>query len=189
MFLLAVTAGRATAVTVATIPVSAPSATSAFEGQARQLVARSAPAFRRFPAPRMFRARHAQPRLATKRARLFRTRLRRAAKGRPNYDAIHALTLWGCGSQCLDGAVVNLVTDKVVFLPDGVSLCFDARLNSRLLMLANGGFGGLAQTYAFYDFNGRRFRLVKLIKLPEDSAAANKLCRYGAPAVPSAYGY
>ena len=109
--------------------------------------------------------------------------------GKPNYAGVHALTLWGCGSQCLDGAVVNLVTGKVVFLPDGVSLCFDARLNSRLLMLANGGFAGLSQTYAFYDFNGRRFRLVKLIKLPEDSTAAKKLCRYSVPAVPSAYGF
>ncbi|HEX2724910.1 MAG TPA: hypothetical protein VHN20_03715 [Beijerinckiaceae bacterium] len=152
-------------------------------------MARSTPAFRRFPATRIYRGQHASPRLITKQARLYRTRLRRAARGKPNYAGIHALTMWGCGAQCLDGAVVNLVTGKVVFLPDGVSRCFDARPNSRLLMLANGGFGGLAQTYAFYDFNGRRFRLVKLIKLPEDSAAATKLCRYGAPAVPSAYGY
>ena len=188
-FLLALTAGRAAAMTVAASPAPAPSAAAAFEEGAGKPVTLGAPAFKRFPAPPVFRGRHAKPTLNTKFAKLFRTRLREAAKRKPNYAGIHALALWGCGSQCLYGAAVNLVTGKVVFIPRAPTLCFDARLNSRLLMLADGGDAGFPQTYAFYDFNGRAFRLVKEIEFPEDSTAMKTLCRYGTPAVPSAYGY
>jgi hypothetical protein len=153
-------------------------------GEAKKQVAVNVPAFRRFPAPPAFRGRHAKPKLTTRRATLFRTRLRRAALGKPNYAGRHALALWGCGTNCIDGAAVNLVTGRVVFLPDGASLCFDARLNSRLLMLARGGFGGASEQYAYYDFDGRRFRLVRRIELRERSSAAKQLCRYGVPAFP-----
>ena len=148
------------------------------------------PRFRDFRAPPTFRGTNAKPRLVTKAARRFRTRLRYGAKSKPNYAGIHALVLWGCGTECLDGAAVNAVTGRVVFLPDSFSLCFRARLRSRLLMLADfGGLPGLSETdtYHFYDFDGRAFRLVTTINgRPEDR---ERLCGEGVPAFPSVHGY
>jgi len=37
----------------------------------------------------------------------FRTRLREAAKAKPNFAGHYILTAWGCGAQCLMGAVIG----------------------------------------------------------------------------------
>lgn len=50
-------------------------------------------------------------------ARLFRTRLKEAAKEAPNFSGNMVVATWGCGSGCLSFAFVNLKTGKVWF-PD-----------------------------------------------------------------------
>lgn len=51
------------------------------------------------------------------RARMFRTNLREAAKegakSGPNFAGHYALASWGCGTGCLDWALVDLRTGKV----------------------------------------------------------------------------
>jgi len=69
-----------------------------------------------FPAMTGPPARNA-PLVLTLRDRQYRTRLRAAAAERPNFEGHYVLTTWGCGTECLYGAAVNLRTGRVTFLP------------------------------------------------------------------------
>jgi len=78
----------------------------------------NAPRFERYAVP-VARVAHA-PRIdlaGNRRARDFRTRLREAAeegaKSGPNFAGHYALASWGCGTGCLDWALVDLKTGKV----------------------------------------------------------------------------
>src|SRR5437762_2719445 len=55
----------------------------------------------------------ARPRLTTRRARLFRTQIRKAAANGPNFAGHLRLAEWGCGSCCADFGIVDLKTGAV----------------------------------------------------------------------------
>ncbi len=133
-----------------------------------------APQFASFPANRTFTGDPAQVVLSTSEDRMFRTRLREATKSPPNFAGEYVLTAWGCGTTCLQGAVINLRTGRVVFLPgsiccwkgEGERLLF--RENSRLLVMA-GVVNETGEHGAhFYEFTGDRFRNLKTIPVLED---------------------
>ena len=102
------------------------------------------PRFGDFPAMANPPARNA-PLVLTSRDRQYRTRLRTAAAERPNFAGHYVLTTWGCGTECLYGAAVNLRTGRVTFLPfatccfseapDGVEKMIAFRQESSLLVL------------------------------------------------------
>ena len=48
---------------------------------------------------------------------LFRTSLREAAKQPPNFAGHFRFVSWGCGTNCLGGAVINLKTGEVAQPP------------------------------------------------------------------------
>lgn len=107
---------------------------------------------------------------------MFRTRLREAAKEKPNFAGHYILTAWGCGAQCLMGAVINAKTGRVFWLPH-TTCCWgtevderfepiEFRLNSRLVV-----FSGLRNEKEgddgahFYKFeNGRFVHLRSVLK-------------------------
>lgn len=84
------------------------------------------------------------PVLTTRAQREYRTRLREAASERPNFAGRYIVTKWGCGTECVMGAVIDAKTGKVIMLP--FSLCcwgvdvpddfepFVFRLDSRLIV-------------------------------------------------------
>ena len=108
--------------------------------------------------------------------RMYRTRLRDAAKEKPNFAGHYILTYWGCGTSCLVGAVIDANTGNVFWLPASLC-CWDHlqqddsftpilfRLNSRLLILS-GARNEKEEDEAthFYEFNNGRFRLIRSIK-------------------------
>lgn len=57
------------------------------------------------------------PNLLTEQARLYRTRLLRAAKQQPNFAGKIRVTEWGCGTGCKEFALINQQTGDVWF-PD-----------------------------------------------------------------------
>lgn len=120
-----------------------------------------------YPSGPIFRGHSVSPNLLTRDAYQYRTRLRDAAQQPANFASYWRLELWGCGTQCLTGAAVNLANGSVVFLP--FSVCCSARLaepdfspvgfraDSRLIV-----FSGLRNEEGedkshFYDFNGQTF--------------------------------
>jgi hypothetical protein len=49
--------------------------------------------------------------------RMFRSQFRDAALQPPNFAGHYRVTIWGCGTECLEGGVVDLATGKVIELP------------------------------------------------------------------------
>jgi len=80
----------------------------------------------------------------------FRTRIREAARSKPNFAGHYVLASWGCGAECLSSAIVDVKTGAVYF--DDISICcwfspnshklpehfepVDFRLNSRPVILS-----------------------------------------------------
>jgi hypothetical protein len=57
------------------------------------------------------------PVLATKDERMYRTNLREAARGKPNFAGHYIVTTWGCGSGCVMGGVIDAKTGRVTMIP------------------------------------------------------------------------
>ena len=133
-----------------------------------------APRFEDFPATAGPPARNA-PLVLTPRDRQYRTRLRAAAAGRPNFAGHYVLTTWGCGTECLYGAAVNLRTGRVTFLPfatccfseapEGVEEMVAFRQDSSLLVLLGMSDDRGADTGTHY-YRIQGDRLVHLRSVP-----------------------
>jgi hypothetical protein len=147
------------------------------------------PQFAAYPAPLAHHGKNAEPDLSTQEARSFRTRLREAAKERPNFAGRYILTTWGCGTSCDMGAVIDAQSGRVTFLPATVccwSMAVDdgfrpveARLTSRLIVLSGlldekGEMGS-----HFFVFYGRRFTKLRTIAMPDDFGASKREGRQG----------
>lgn len=114
-------------------------------------------------------------------ARMFRTNLRNAAKGKVNFAGHFILTSWGCGTSCAQVGIIDARTGNV-FFPDelqGIGMgmsdwsddteLLEYKANSSLLKL--NGFDGAARerenpdegTY-YYRWMGRSFKKLKFVK-------------------------
>jgi hypothetical protein len=69
------------------------------------------------------------------RAKMFRSVLRNAASRGPNFAGHYAIAQWGCGTSCIEFAVIDLKTGKVFINPEPATsdLVFD--IDSRLLVV------------------------------------------------------
>ncbi|MEP6901291.1 MAG: hypothetical protein ABJA66_06045 [Actinomycetota bacterium] len=130
------------------------------------------PQFKNYPAAEKFSGKNA-PLIIGKDEKTFRTRLREAAKEKPNFAGHYILTTWGCGTTCLMGAVIDAKTGKVYWW--NFSVCcweetdenfnpLEFRLNSRLIV-----FSGLRNEEGdkgahFYKFENGKFIHLKTIK-------------------------
>ncbi|MBT0895453.1 hypothetical protein KI811_16735 [Geobacter hydrogenophilus] len=127
----------------------------------------SVPEFRNYPVAGKFTGKNAPLQLGRK-DRMFRTRLKEAARQKPNFAGHYILTTWGCGMECLMGAVIDARTGKVYRIP--FTLCcwgdegsetfvpVEFRLDSKLII-----FSGVrdekqgAEGKHFYTFENNRF--------------------------------
>jgi len=131
------------------------------------------PKLRDHPVSEIYRGRPASLILDDEAKRSFRTRLRNAAAEPPNFAGRFNVVTWGCGTNCLLGAVVNRKTGEVLKLPSvpGMEL-FDLkhRPDSSLLVATNRGYNSMDDekrpTWFFFAFDGRRFRLVHKVVEP-----------------------
>ncbi|HEX8329283.1 MAG TPA: hypothetical protein VF629_17240 [Hymenobacter sp.] len=88
-----------------------------------------APTFSDYPAAVRRTGRPVAPKLLPGTAAwYFRTRIREAARQKPNFAGHYVLAAWGCGAECLSSAIIDVETGRVYF--DGGSLCcwFSSRL-------------------------------------------------------------
>jgi len=116
--------------------------------------------------------------------RMFRGQFRYAALQPPNFAGHYRIAIWGCGTQCLEGGMIDLATGKVIELPTSLRgeggeywmLCFSAfqpsgiesRPNSRLLEIrcANitGKDGGAYLRTSYFVFENDSFRKIGEVK-------------------------
>jgi hypothetical protein len=93
------------------------------------------PRFEDYPVPESWGGSPAPVVITTRAERMFRTRLTTAAKGPPNFAGHYRVEIWGCGSECISGAIVDLETGKVFSppLPSGsTGLCTSAFAKAHL---------------------------------------------------------
>ena len=137
----------------------------------------SVPRFKDYPAGEIYKGPTAP--LVLKRDDLtFKSRLRWAAKNqKPNFAGHYLLTTWGCGAECVMGAVIDVKTGKVYWW--GFSTCcwgsdtddkfnpIEFRLDSRLIV-----FSGLRNEKEgddgahFYRFDDGRFVHIRSVLKP-----------------------
>ena len=87
------------------------------------LAASMPPEFARFRAEARLTRPPAKPDVRTGRARMFRTRLREEAAEGANFNGHYRVAMWGCGSNCIEWAVIDLVTGRVWMAPEPVMSC------------------------------------------------------------------
>ncbi|HLH00946.1 MAG TPA: hypothetical protein VKX49_31870 [Bryobacteraceae bacterium] len=71
------------------------------------------PSFDRLGVTEVFQGKPVPPRLTTAFARSFRTVIREAAKQGPNFAGWFTIAHWGCGSGCIQMAVIDQKTGAV----------------------------------------------------------------------------
>jgi hypothetical protein len=133
----------------------------------------AAPRFEDYPTPERYRGRVA-PLVLSRDDKRFRTRLRWAAKNeRPNFAGHYILTTWGCGAQCLMGALIDARTGKVYSIP--FTICcwgheqdeqfapIRFRLDSRLIIF-EGALNEEGVGLYYYVWEKNRFRLLHSIE-------------------------
>jgi hypothetical protein len=135
--------------------------------------AQKLPRFTDYPVSESFTGKNA-PLILSREARPYRTRLNEAARQKPNFAGHFIVTTWGCGTECVLGAIIDAVTGRVFMLP--TTLCcwganvdeefnpVEFRPNSKLIILSgarNEKEGDLATR--FYKFENNRLILIRSI--------------------------
>src|SRR6266849_397917 len=109
------------------------------------------PRFEDYPVAEIWRGTPTPPKLTSRSERLYRTRLTDAAKELPNFAGHYRFTTWGCGSECISGAIIDLQSGNVYSPPSPgdtahFSVCqsayedsgVDFHLDSRMILLRCG---------------------------------------------------
>ena len=102
--------------------------------QGPALAARCPPTYGSFPSAKWLPG-HTPPRLETPGKRLFRTRIREGARSGEPFADRYRLAVWGCGTGCQQGALVDTRSGEVIPAPDA-NLGYGVRPGSRLLIVS-----------------------------------------------------
>jgi hypothetical protein len=127
----------------------------------------------------------------------YRTRLRNGAQQPVNFAGHYQLAQWGCGTECITGAMIDALTGQVTFLPtittEGMEAAMDAnfnsiafRVDSRLIVFS----GQLNETGVlgthFYLWNGSAFQHIATVPfVPPATVEAQQPSVAAAPVVPT----
>jgi hypothetical protein len=143
--------------------------------------------FSKYPGEPLLRGKPVAPQMQLARARQFRTVLRLAALGGPNFNGHYHVVSWGCGTACIEWAVIDLSNGRVWFAAERSELCWapdeppdafkswppwiEARSDSRLLYLNECSRIGRAANNSFdirrvYEWRNGRPVLVRTEPLP-----------------------
>jgi hypothetical protein len=82
------------------------------------------PEFARYPANEPVLERPVSPQLGSAKARRFRTVLRQAAGEGPNFNGRYRTAVWGCGTNCVEWAIIDLSDGRVWFAPEPLGSCW-----------------------------------------------------------------
>ncbi len=129
------------------------------------------PQFKDFPATEVHQGNNAPVNLATPAAREFRTRLTEAARQQPNFAGHCILTRWGCGSGCIQPAIIDAKSGRVFMVPFTVTTVGEEvvdpmqfRPDSRLLIV-NGSRNDQPENGSFYYlWDGKQLELIGSVK-------------------------
>jgi hypothetical protein len=134
----------------------------------------SEPQFENYPTKPDVIAKNAEVRIAGRMERAYVTRLRFAAKQKPNFAGHYILTAWGCGAACLVPVAIDAKTGVVVWLnfsvccwPLQVKEPLEFKLNSSLLIV-RGSRNEEGQGTYYYLLKDQEFVLLKAEEKPSE---------------------
>src|SRR5215467_1045701 len=78
------------------------------------------PKFEDYPEPERFTGKPAAPVFKTRGQRSYRTKIREGAAAGPNFAGHFMIAVWGCGTSCISGAIVDAKTGEIHDLPFSV---------------------------------------------------------------------
>lgn len=119
----------------------------------------------------------AQVRIDDRRARRYRTVLRRGAARGPNFAGRYTVVTWGCGLASYELAIIDAETGRVSWPPFGCMTLapgLEFQIDSRLLVVTGVEDGTTEElkdrATPFYVFDRGRFRLLYRVPsvLPEE---------------------
>lgn len=84
-----------------------------------------------YPADSTYEGKAADVIIESESEKMFETNIEWAAKQSPNFAGKYSVVTWGCGGDCISGAIVNLKTGNVTFFP-GTICCWAGEGNQRL---------------------------------------------------------
>jgi hypothetical protein len=109
------------------------------------------PRFEDYPVVKIWHGEAAPLKLTSRSERLYRTRLTNVSREAPNFAGHYRFVMWGCGSECISGAIIDLQSGNVYSPPSpGDNAHFmvcqsayddsglDFHLDSRLMILRCG---------------------------------------------------
>ena len=106
-------------------------------------------------------------------ARRFRTVLKRGAQKGPNFAGHLTVVTWGCGTSCIEVALVDARTGQVTASPIGAGYGVQHHLDSRLLVIdrVQCSDTSWAAPYAiFLEWTGHALRIL-------DSLPNSRICK------------
>ena len=147
------------------------------------LASAEASEFAQYPAEAPLIGPPAKARLTTPEAKRFGTVLREAAAQPPNFNGHYRVASWGCGSNCLAWAVVDLQTGEPWVAPIVAGSCtgsheppgakapdwFDIRMNSSLLYLHDCSGENHRRSFDIrhvYVWSDKQLKLLRTERLP-----------------------
>ncbi|TAJ71112.1 MAG: hypothetical protein EPO51_15155 [Phenylobacterium sp.] len=128
---------------------------------------KGAPRFADYAVPVAKIDRPAPVKLRTAFDRAFRTRLRQAGKGPPNFAGHYTINVWGCGTGCATYAGVDLLTGAVAIVGGSVGDTpmerVQSRPDSRLLIVTAKPSEDSPEVEAvrYFVWTGKALKLVK----------------------------
>ena len=148
---------------------------------ALSLGAQDYPAFEQFRVSEPFNGKPAAPVLKTAEDRMYRTMIRDAAKGGPNFAGHYTIAQWGCGAGCVSIAVTDAADGRIYRGPFKVLswelLKYEGRYpsdgdnfeplafkkDSRLLIARGCPEEKNCASY-FYEWTGAQFKLLRKVE-------------------------
>ena len=140
------------------------------------------PEFKEYPAEEVFSGASAKPKLTSARARMFRTNIRTQAAEGPNFAGRYRIVTWGCGTSCIQFAIINCNTGDVYFAPMAETVeavippgqseeMLEYRPDSRLLIIAGAKDDSQkhrAEGRFFYEWKKGRLVLIQRMNLAKN---------------------
>ena len=71
------------------------------------------PQFKDYPAREVYRGKPAPPNIITKKSREYRTMIREGASSKVQFAGHYTVPIWGCGTDCMEFAIVDSISGKV----------------------------------------------------------------------------
>ena len=121
--------------------------------------------FAKYPVAIRFHGKPASPKLESKDALLFRTRIREGVAKGVVFADHYSVPVWGCGAGCVNFAIVDAITGRVYIFPFTVSQDNEAgeqlsfHRNSRAMHLI-GSLNEANSADRWYVWDGEKLNLV-----------------------------